>query len=338
VLSILLAFLVGGVVLAFLLPPIYEGTAVVLAPQDQDLFGALSSARRALSSFSALSLLSQNTTASDEYVTILKSDTVTRAVAQRFDLRSVYRVKQTDRALKVLRSNTRISLSSDGSIAIAVRDRKRDRAAALANAFVEELERFNQERRERRAAALVHFLEAEIESTGRDLRASEELVRKFGETSHAPIVSAEDKAAAEGAGALLAQRAALQVRRQVLSSYLEPNADELAQTDIEIASVNREIAKLPSIVMSGARLVRDLKVQEELFALLKGQLEQARVRRVFDVPTVEVLDRAHPPELRASPNRKLVVAGMLLLGFLTAVGGVLLADARDAARARSLKA
>jgi uncharacterized protein involved in exopolysaccharide biosynthesis len=331
---ILLGFLVSGVALAFLLPPIYEGTAVILAPQDNDLFGAISSARRALSSFSALNLLSQSSTASDEYVTILKSDNVSRAVAERFDLRAVYHVKQLDKAVKALRSNTRISLSSDGSIAVQVRDRTRDRAASLANAYVEELERFNQDRREARSAALVRFLETEIESTGKDLRVSEELVRQYGESQHAPVASAEDRAAAEGAATLLAQRAALQVRRQVLSSYLEPNSDELEQTDIEIGSVNREIAKLPSVMLGGARLLRDLKVQEELFALLKGQLEQAKIRRVFDVPTVEVLDRARPPDLRASPNRKLVLAGMLLLGFLTSVGAALLMDARAATRGR----
>lgn len=332
VLRIVLAFLVLGVVLALVLPPTYEGVAVILAPQESDLFGPLSGARRALSSFSALSLLSQNTTASDEYATILKSDNVNRAVALRFDLMKVYRVKHLDKAVKTLKSNTRISLESDGSILVAVRDLKRGRAADLANALIEELERFNQERRVKRAAALVRFLEVEIESTGVELRASEEMVRRYGESRHAPIVSAEDKAAAEGAATLLARRAALQVQRQVLSSYLEPNSDELSQTDIEIGSVNREIAKLPSLILGGARLLRDLKVQEELFALLKGQLEQARVKRVFDVATVEVLDRAHPPDSRSSPNRKLVVAGILVLGFLTALGGALLADSSGGSR------
>ena len=335
VLWTVLAFLIFGVALALVLPPAYEGVTVILAPQDNDLFGTLSSARRALSSFSALSLLSQGTTASDEYVTILKSDNVNRAVVRRFGLPKVYRVRSLDKAVKILKSSTRIGLESDGSISVAVRDLKRDRAADLANALIEELERYNQERRVKRAGALVRFLEAEIESTGIELRASEEMVRRYGETRHAPIVSAEDRAAAEGAASLLARRAALQVQRQVLSSYLEPNSDELSQTDIEIGSVNREIAKLPSLMLGGARLLRDLKVQEELFALLKAQLEQARVKRVFDVATVEVLDRASPPEQRASPNRKLVVAGMLVLGFLTALGGALLADSWDRGRRRS---
>ena len=100
VIRVLLVFLVVGVALAFLLPPAYEGVVVILAPQDTDLFGSISSARRALSSFSALSLLSQGTTASDEYVTILKSDNVNRAVARRFDLAGVYRVRTLDKAIK----------------------------------------------------------------------------------------------------------------------------------------------------------------------------------------------------------------------------------------------
>ncbi len=325
----LLVFLVLGVILAFVLPPTYEGVAVILAPQETDLFGALSGARRALGSFSALSLLSQTNSASDEYGAILKSDSVHRAVARRFDLMKVYHQKNLDSAVKGLRRNTRISLNADGSISVAVQDRERRRAADLANALIEELDRFNQERRVRRARALAGFLEAQIESTGSRLRGNEELVRQFGESRHAPIVSAEDRAAAEGAATLLARRAALAVRRQVLSSYLDPLSDEVAQTDIEINSVNREISKLPSLMLGGARLLRDLRVEEELFGLLKAQLEQARVKAAFDVATVEILDRAHPPEVRSSPNRKLVVAGMLLMGFLAALGGALLADARE---------
>ncbi len=335
VIRIVLVFLIFGVALALLLPPTYEGVAVILAPQDNDPFGSISSARRALSNFSALSLLSQGTTASDEYATILKSDNVNRAVATRFDLMKVYKVRHLDKAIKILKSSTRIGLESDGSISVAVRDRERQRAADLANALIAELERFNQERRVHRASALVRFLETEIDSTAVRVRASEELVRRYGETRHAPIVSAEDRAAAEGAASLLARRAALQVQRQVLGSYLEPSSDELAQTDIEIGSVNREIAKLPSIMLGGARLLRDLKIDEELFALLKAQLEQARVKRVFDIATVEVLDPAHPPSTRSSPNRKLVVAGMLVLGFLTALGGALLADSWDRSLTRS---
>jgi uncharacterized protein involved in exopolysaccharide biosynthesis len=87
-------------------------------------------------------------------------------------------------------------------------------------------------------------------------------------------------------------------------------------------------------MLGGARLLRDLRVEEELFALLKAQLEQARVKTAFNVATVEVLDRAHPPDVRSSPNRKLVVAGMVLLGFLTALAFSLLADMREASPSR----
>lgn len=332
---VLLAFLVVGGFLALVLPPTYEAVAVILAPQETDLFGALASARRALNSFSPFGLLSQTNTASDEYGAILKSDNVNRAVAGRFHLIEVYHTGNMDSAVKGLRSNTRITLNGDGTISVAVQDRQRQRAADLANAFIEELDRFNQERRVNRARALARFLEVQIESTGAQLRVNEEMVRKFGESRHAPIVSAEDRAAAEGAATLLARRASLEVRRQVLRSYLEPNSDELAQTDIEISSVNREISKLPSLMMGGARLLRDLRVQEELFALLKAQLEQARVKMALDVATVEILDRAHPPELRASPKRKLIVAGMLLLGFVAALGGSLLAESWEGGRTRS---
>jgi uncharacterized protein involved in exopolysaccharide biosynthesis len=60
-------------------------------------------------------------------------------------------------------------------------------------------------------------------------------------------------------------------------------------------------------------MVRDVKIQEQVFSLLSAQYEEARINEARDIPTVEVLDPAIPPEGRAWPRR----------GLLVGIGGVL---------------
>ena len=57
------------------------------------------------------------------------------------------------------------------------------------------------------------------------------------------------------------------------------------------------------------RLVRDVKLYQQLYTLLSAQLEDARLRETLDVPTVTLMDSAYPSEKRARPVRRLYALG-----------------------------
>jgi uncharacterized protein involved in exopolysaccharide biosynthesis len=80
----------------------------------------------------------------DMYVEILNSRAVADALIKRFDLRCVYAgaVTESD-ARDRLRSSSKIETSKEGSVKITVTDRDPNRCAALANAYVEELDKQN---------------------------------------------------------------------------------------------------------------------------------------------------------------------------------------------------
>jgi len=78
------------------------------------------------------------------YVDILKSRVVSDAMIQRFDLMEVYKEAETRTdARNVLKRNTSIETSKEGIVYVAVRDLDPKKAAALSNAYVEELDRQN---------------------------------------------------------------------------------------------------------------------------------------------------------------------------------------------------
>jgi tyrosine-protein kinase Etk/Wzc len=66
------------------------------------------------------------------------------------------------------------------------------------------------------------------------------------------------------------------------------------------------------------RLLREVRIQEQLHALLTAQFEEARLAEVRDVVTVEVLDRAVPPDKRVRPRRSVLVAGAFVLSLAVA--------------------
>src|SRR5437899_10880744 len=61
-------------------------------------------------------------------------------------------------------------------------------------------------------------------------------------------------------------------------------------------------ARVPEVALELARLTREVKVQETLVTLLTQQLEQARIAESKDIPVVQVLDRAVPPERHSRPR------------------------------------
>ncbi|HIB53276.1 MAG TPA: hypothetical protein EYO39_00380 [Nitrospirales bacterium] len=78
---------------------------------------------------------------------------------------------------------------------------------------------------------------------------------------------------------------------------------------------------VPDLSLELGQLERNLAVKEEVYILLTGQLEQAKIAEVKDDPTVQVLDSALLP---AGPENPPVKRNVLISGVLALfVGGIL---------------
>ncbi len=63
----------------------------------------------------------------------------------------------------------------------------------------------------------------------------------------------------------------------------------------------------PSLGMELGRLIRDVKIQAEIFKLVTNQYEMAEIEETKDINTIQVLDSVVPPDKISGPNRKLIV-------------------------------
>lgn len=125
-------------VIVFVLPKMYAATATLLPPQQNpsvltSLIGQVGS--NAILDLPDLGLKNP----ADVFVAMLKSRTIEDALVNRFDLRKVYYVKRYVDACKKLEERTEINPEKEGLISIQVEDRDPKRAAAIANAWVDEL-------------------------------------------------------------------------------------------------------------------------------------------------------------------------------------------------------
>ncbi len=326
------ATILTGVV-AFLMPNWYRAQATLLPPSAEESGVGLGSLLREIGLVGVK--VPTEATPADVFVAILDSRRLLDEMIRQFDLQHRYRVRYLSDAEKELRGHSRFKVSEAGFIQVSVEDRDPKQAAAMTNAYVDLLDRFNREMRMTRGRRVRMFVESRLEKTRTELDAAEQRLTDYQAQHKTVILSREMSSAMDAAARLYAERAALQVRLGVARSYTRGESDAITQMTGQLAELDRQLRALPETGLELARLYRDVRTLEQVYVLLTGQYEEARIDEARDTPTVEVLDRAVPPEKKARPHRGVLMAVAFLLSLgvgtsyaVLAGGGRLAASAR----------
>lgn len=303
--------------ISLLLPPWYQATGSLLPPAEEETgFGI---ARLIKTGAVPGIKVPTEATPADVLLAVLQSRRICQEIVRRFDLQKRYDKKYTEDAIRELHKHVRFKLTDAGMIEIAVEDRNPKTAADILNAYVEELDRFNREVRTTKGRRTRIFVEGRLDENKRDLAQAEERLAQYQATHKAAVLSAETSTAVEQAARLYAQRTALLVRLGIVHSYTRGTTDEEGQINEQLAQLDRQLAALPETGLELARLVRDVKTYEALYALLTSQYEEARIEEARDVPSVDVLDPGVPPERKVRPRRSIMVVSAFMLSLVVGV-------------------
>ena len=311
--------LIAGIGISFLIPPVYRATAVILPPEEDELTASMSLSRRSLGGLGALGRLGSYFTQADVAMAILRSRTVHERVVETLDLQTAYKSKHLEDAVRRLSKRVRVRIASDGSISVVAEDRSRDRAAAIANAFLDELDRYNQHFRSFRGRRIRQFLEHRLAECDTSLQRAEARLAQYQEDTGTILVSPETRSTMDGASSLIAQVVSSEVELELLRSYSSPTSEEVRRQESRVRELRRQIGSIPASQVGAATILRDWTVQQQLFTVLTAQLEQARIREAMDTPTIEILDRAEPPYRKAWPKRSWIGIFGALMGLAVAV-------------------
>jgi uncharacterized protein involved in exopolysaccharide biosynthesis len=321
---LLFAPLVAGLLalgIAFAIPPTFTARIVFLPPQQTQ---GISST--ALASLGALSSLAGAATGmknpAEQYVALMKSVTVQDRIIEQFGLMKVYESRYRFQARRELSERVTIAVGrKDGLITVDVDDEDPQRAAAIANSFVEELRALSAhlaltESQQRRA-----FFEGQLQRTRDRLTQAQQALQASGFTAGA--LKAEPKAAAEGYATLRAEITGSEVRLQALRRSLTDNAPEVQQQLAGLSRLRGELNRL-EVTASGSSgpdyvgKYREFKYQEALFDLFARQYELARVDESREGALIQVVDPATPPEYKSRPKRLAIAALAMLTTFIVA--------------------
>ena len=325
--------------ISFFLPKWYTATTSLLPPQGEGGGLSLPSGLATLASLSGGFSLSGAATPSDIFAAILKSRSVAERVIEKNGLMKVYRTKDLEEAMRTLYEHTKIDVSPEGIIRIKVTEKDPKLAAAVANTFVEALDRVNREKSTSRAKSARIFIEERLDSTKAELKRAEEKLKEFQEVHKAISLTDQTKAAIEKAADLRAEKTVLEIKLGVLRQMMGGDHPQIQRLKTQIGEYEKQLRRMelgggggddfllpfshvPSLALELARLTRDLKVEEGVFELLTQQYEQAKIQEKRDTPTVQVLDEALPPIHKSKPKRSLLIG---LAGLLSLFVGVFLA-------------
>lgn len=314
------------------IPNIYTARAMIL-PGDDNSGGMMSVMMAQMGGLAGLAGGLGGATKTDLYVTMLKSETLKDPLIDRFKLMQLYGAKFRANAYAALDGSAAVSTGKkDGVITIAVSDKDPKLAAAIANAYVEELGKMAAKFNMDGAGRSRVFLEERLTKAKVDLAAAEDTLKTFQTRNKVVAVTEQAKATLEGVAQLRAQLVAQEVQMATLRQQFSDESHEIKSVKATIASLRGQIARLEGGGSSGSmpgvgampqlgqeymRLMREFKIQETLVELLTKQYEMNKLNEAKDVVPFQVLQSAKVPELKSKPKRSLmVVMAAFASGFL----------------------
>ncbi len=344
VVPVLLAFMLSMVV-AFLIPAEYNAEAVILTPQQAQpsLSSMAQFAGGAESGLSSLSLLAgfglRNP--SDLYVGILNSRTIADALISKFNLMEVYGDKYLKMARKHLKENTTIKAGKDTLIHIEVWDRNPNRAAQLANAYMNELAQRNSTVALSEASQRRLFFEQQLAKEKDQLTNAEIALRNTQQFTGLVVPTGQAEALIRSASQLHAEILGRQAQLAGMKGYAADDNPRYQMVKRELASLQSELnslekgqhvagtpelplGKLPEAGLEYIRKYRDLKYHETLFEALAKQYEAARLDEAKAAPMVQVIDRAVVPEKKSWPPRSIIVMVSTVLAAMASALWIIL--------------
>lgn len=330
--------LLAGVIAAgvsLLLPNIYSGVASVLPPQQsQSGSSAILGTLGALGGMSGSALGLKNP--SDLYVGMLNSRTVSDNIIQRFKLESVYETKTLTDTRLLLSGFSSIASGKEGIISIEVKDKDPKRAAALANAYVEELQKMTQTLAITEASQRRLFFEKQLVQAKRLLADAEVNLKVMQEKSGLIQLNGQAEALIKSSADLRAQIAAKEVALSAMQTFATGANPEYVRARQELAGLKEQLKKMESGLNQGAgdllvgsgripeagleyvRRVRDVKYAETIFELMSKQFEIAKIDEAKESSIIQILDTAIVPDKKSKPNRGvIVVSTILFFGIVT---------------------
>ena len=324
ILSIVILVTLAAVVVSLVLPKYYQATSLLLPPKDVTIpMAGLGRISEVVSVTKGLNLPVLVTT-SDVYRRMLMSRRITDGIMDQFQLVERYKARNRDEAYLELMEYVEFTVTEEGLLSVAVEDRDAQLAADMVNSFVERLDRVNREIATSRARQNRVFIEDRLVQVSTELNFARSEFENFQMTHKTVDFTQQIRLAVDQAIELKIKLGEIDLELTMMRSQLgDDNAelqdrlrrrqtvagqlDRLESTNSDSSFFSLPISAIPALKGQYEKLYSRVHVNEGLYVTLLSQLEQAKIQENEELPTITILDKAVPPEMRSRPRRAIIV-------------------------------
>lgn len=269
----------------------------------------------------------------NKFMSILESRTLALAVIERFNLVKHYELKKKpffEVVIKVFNQHYKLEEDKKDNILVTIKDKDPALAAEMANFIVDKLDSISFELSKQSARGSRLFFEERLRLMTSTLDSVHHKLADFQVKNNFIDLDQQVKASIEALASIEAEAMATNIESDVLSSKFGGDNSRIAELKKKEKVLKNRIegymqkgsgslivplSKTPEMAISYAYLLRDVKVQETLYAYILQMYEQAKFREANNSSVVSVLERAVAPEKRSSPKRGAICILVFFLGF-----------------------
>jgi tyrosine-protein kinase Etk/Wzc len=335
----LLIVLIISTTIAVLLPKEYKATStIMIPPTDQMGLGGLSSLLGNKSSIASLGAksLGVSTTSDDDLLGIINSKSALKIVIRKFDLMKYYEISNNnmDKAIKLFESDISFYPNEFGMLDFSVINQSPAKSAEIANYMVSLVDSLNIKYNSEKARNNRIFIEDRYSKNVKDMKDAEDSLykfqKKYGIVAVPEQLEVSVKAAAEIESELNKKEIEIFLIKQQYGENSPQYQGSLAEVNLLKKKVNElknspnlsstsnvffSFKEMPDIAIKYLRYYREVKIQEEVLEIIMPMYEQAKVEEQKSIPTIMVIDKAVPPELKYGPKLSVIILGSFSLAL-----------------------
>lgn len=332
-------FAVGATAYAFYLPFIYRAECRILS-------GASSGAAAQLGAFADLMGISSGSSRGQMMIGILKGNSVVDTIIDKFNLMEEFQQEiRLNARSRILGNLETTEDAKSGIVSIAYLDKDPQKAADIANAFVEELQLKMHEVAINTAQERRTFFENQLMQAQKELSDAEDAMMKYQQNSGVLALGSQTASLLGSIAGLRNQIAAKNVEISSLSSYARRDNPRLKLAQSQLEAMTKELRRLeeeqkrterrqgrplsgdilsslgnvPELNVEYQRYERALRFANVKYDTMLRQYENAKLSEASDLSTLQIIDPATPPDWKYKPKRAQIMVIGTLLGFCLGV-------------------
>jgi uncharacterized protein involved in exopolysaccharide biosynthesis len=347
--NLLIIIIIAGVV-AFLLPKQYKATTtIMIPPENQSELSGLSNLLGSKSSLISMGAraFGVSNTSEDVLLGIINSREALVDVIDKFHLTKYYAINDSnmDKVVKAFRGDISFEPNEYGMIDFSVINKNPNVSAEIANYMAHLVDSLNIKYNVEAARNNRIFIEKRYKQNVADLRRAEDSLYAFQKKYGIVAVPEQLEVTVKAAAEIEADLNKKEMEAFFMEQQYGENSPEYQGDLAEIKLLRQKVQEMknspnlsstsnvlfpfkemPDIAIQYLRTYQEVKIQQEIMEIIMPMYEQAKVEEQKSVPTIMVVDKAVPPELKYEPKRAVIVLGAFFLSLFAFIPFILVGE------------